>query len=98
MDERPSWGFWIVGTALLAVLIGCNLLPLIVFLGGGKYIIGGAMFLAAFLYDWGVPLAGAMAGAGLILLFALLVNRRRGTMRRAALPPHAQKLLSDRRI
>jgi hypothetical protein len=77
MDERPSVGFWIAGTLLLLVFAVPALLPLIFFMCGAKYVLGGMVHLGFFIYEWAVPIAGTLAGGGLILLIVRLVNRRR---------------------
>jgi len=81
MDERPSWGFWIAGTLLLLVLVVPALLPLIFLMVGAKYVLGGIVHLGFFIYEWAVPVAGTLAGGGMILLTVRLVNRRRASPR-----------------
>ncbi len=62
---------------LLLAFVVPALLPLIFFMGGGRYVLGGMVHLGFFIYEWAVPVAGTLAGGGMILLIVRLVNRRR---------------------
>jgi hypothetical protein len=70
-------GFWIAGTFFLLVLLSCPLLSAMIALGGGNYVMGGILFLAVVLREYGPHIAGAFAAAGMILLTVRLANRRR---------------------
>ena len=76
MDERPSWVFWIAGTAVMLFFIGSTSLPLILFIGGKPAF--EVLFASTLLsFEYASEIVGVLASAGLILLIVRLTNRRR---------------------
>ena len=77
-DERPPWGFWMAGTSVALALLSVCILPFLI-LAGGERSIAVAIWVIAFFIESGPSILGAIAFAGVIVLFIRLVNRRRGT-------------------
>ena len=76
MDERPSLGFWVAGTAIMLFFIGSASLPAII-LFGGKPVIQVLVVTILLLFGYAREIVAVLASAGIILLIVRLTNRRR---------------------
>ncbi len=76
MYEPVPRGFRIVGVLMMLAFTGCALLPAVIFMGGGRYVVASVWVVAEFLYDWGAVIFGVLVAAGTILLIVRWANRR----------------------